>query len=243
MLDASDQSASIIRNVVTSVANAFNYQLIGAENVIQFNETSVTTTQFSTVDYYVPGITAAFIMTNGIIALTSITTEFKRRGIIKRLSITPLTRMDWILGNVLSQTLLNLLLTGIMIGIGWAAFNVRVIPDVPSIVLIFLGSVMFSGIGMLLSGVVKDVEAASALGNAIAFPMMFLSGTYFPLEFMPGYMQSIAKVLPLTYFSDGLRYALLYKYPEGIYTNMAIVAVLAVVFIVLGSFVTRWKEK
>ena len=243
MLDPSDQSAAIVKGIIASVANAFNYQLIGAENVIEFNETSVTTTHFTNIDFYVPGITAAFIMTNGIIALTANTTEFKRRGIIKRLSITPLTKMDWILGNVLSQTLLNLMLTAIMIALGWLIFNVRVLPDALSIILIFLGSVMFSGIGMLLSGLVKDVEAASAIGNAIAFPMMFLSGAYFPLEIMPSYIQTIAKVLPLTYFADGLRYSMLYKYPEGVYTNMAIVAVLAVVFLLLGAVVTRWKEK
>jgi ABC-2 type transport system permease protein len=78
------------------VAGAFNYQLIGAQNVIDFKEEPVTSTNYNGVDYYVPGITAAFIMTNGLIGLTSNTTEFKRRGIIKRLSITPLTKTDWI---------------------------------------------------------------------------------------------------------------------------------------------------
>ncbi len=243
MLDPSDQAGTVVKGIIASVANAFNYQMIGAKNIIEFNEASVTTTSFSTVDYYVPGITAAFIMTNGIIALAATTTEFKRRGIIKRLSITPLTKLDWIIGNVLSQALLNLMLTAIMIAVGWLLFNVRVIPDVISIALILLGSIMFSGIGMTLSGFIKDVEAASAIGNAIAFPMMFLSGTYFPLEMMPSYIQMISKVMPLTYFSEGLRYSMLYKYPEGIYFNMAIVAVLAVAFIIVGALVTRWKEK
>jgi len=49
---------------------------------------------------------------------------------------------------------------------------VRIIPDAYALTLIFLGSVMFSGVGMILSGLVRDVEAASAIGNAIAFPMM-----------------------------------------------------------------------
>ena len=114
-------------------------------------------------------------MTNGIIALTSTNTEFKRRGIIKRLSITPLTKTKWIVGCILSQTLLNLVLSFIMIGVGWAIFSVRVIPDALTIALIFLGSVMFSGIGMIFSGLIKDIEAANAVGNAVAFPMMFLS--------------------------------------------------------------------
>ncbi len=243
ILDPSDQSASIIRSVITSVGNAFNYQLIGAQNVIQYSETTVASSQLSNVDYYVPGITAAFIMTNGIIGLTATSSEFKRRGIIKRLSITPLTKMDWILGNVLSQTLLNLILTGIMIGVGWLLFSVHIIPDALSLVLIFLGSVMFSGIGMLLSGLVKDVEAASAIGNAIAFPMMFLSGSFFPLDFTPSYIQAISKVLPLTYFGDGLRYAMIYKYAAGAYVDLAIVGVLAAGFLIIGSVVTRWKEK
>jgi len=151
--------------------------------------------------------------------------------------------LDWIIGDVLSQTLLNLMLAGIMIGVGWLLFNVRIIPDFLTIVMILLGSIMFSGMGMILSGFIKDVEAASAIGNAIAFPMMFLSGTYFPIEVMPSYIQTISKVLPLTYFSEGLKYSMLYKYPEGVYFNMAIVAVLAGVFIIIGAMVTRWKIK
>ena len=71
----------------------------------------------------------------------------------------------------------------------------------------------------------------------------FLSGTYWPLEIMPTYLQSVARVLPLTYFSEGLRYAMIFKYNEGIFTNMAIVTVLAAVFIILGTLVTKWKEK
>jgi ABC-2 type transport system permease protein len=192
---------------------------------------------------YIPTITAAFIMTNGVIGLTSTNTEFKRRGIIKRLSITPLTKTDWIVGCVLSQTLLNLILAGIMIGLGWGVFNVRVIPDPLTILMIFLGSVMFAGIGMALSGLIKDVEAASAMGNAISFPMMFLSGVFVPLTIMPSYMQLISRVLPLTYFSDGLKAAIITKSTNAIFLNMAVVAALAVVFIIIGIRLTQWKEK
>ncbi len=244
ILDSADQSAAIVKGVVMSVANAFNYEMIGAKNVITFKEEQpATTSQFRYIDFFLPGVIAAFIMTNGIIGVTTNTTEFKRRGITKRLSITPLSKIEWILGNVLSQTLLNLMLTVIVVVVGWLVFSVQAIPDAVSITIVLLGSVMFSGIGMLFSGLIKDVEAASAIGNAIAFPMMFLSGTYWPVESMPGYLQSIARVLPLTYFSDGLRYAMVYKYAQGIITNTVIISALAVAFIILGSLVTRWKEK
>ncbi|XES78415.1 MAG: ABC transporter permease [Candidatus Bathyarchaeia archaeon] len=243
MLDSSDQSAGVVQSIVSSVTNAFNYELIGAENVIVIDHEAVSSTQFRTIDFYIPGITAAFIMTNGIIGLTSTNTEFKRRGIIKRLSITPLTKMDWILGCILSQTLLNLILSFITISIGWVLFDVRVIPDALTILLIFLGSVMFSGIGMIFSGVIKDIEAANAIGNAVAFPMMFLSGTFFPLEIMPSYLQAFSKVLPLTYFAEGLKATMITHFADTIIYNMAIVGVLAVAFILIGVKVTRWREK
>ena len=243
MLDPTDQSGTAVKSIITSVANAFNYQLIGAENYIEFNETSLIADQFSMVDLYVPAVTASFMMINGVIGLTATTTEFKRRGIIKRLSITPLSKLDWIIGNVISQTLLNLMLAGIMIAAGWITFNIRIIPDAFTIIIIVLGSIMFSGIGMILSGFIKDTEAATAIGNAIAFPMMYLSGTFVPLELMPSYLQTVSKVMPLTYFSEGLRAAMLYKDLEGIYTSMAILAFLAAVFILIGALVTRWKAK
>lgn len=243
MLDPADQSSLAVKNIITSVSSVFNYQLIGAENLIAFTETPVTAQQFSTLELLVPGIISAFIMINGVIALTSNITEFKRRGILKRLSITPLTKIDWVIGNILSQMLLNFMLTGLMIGLSWAFLNVRLIPDVFTIAIILLGSIMFSGIGMALSGVIKDVEAATAIGNVIAFPMMYLSGTFYPLELMPSFIQTVAKALPLTYFSEGLKYSMLYKYPEGIYMNMAVIAALAVIFIIVGALVTRWKSK
>ena len=238
ILDSSDQSAQVVKGIIVSVVNSFNYGLIGATHVIAFQEGLIETRKFRTIDYYVPGLIAAFIMTNGIIGVTGNSTEFKRRGIIKRLATTPLTKLDWILGNILSQTLLNLLLTAAIIVVGWLVFGVQAIPDVYALLLIFSGSVMFSGIGMVLSGFIKDVEAASAVGNAITFPMMFLSGTYWPIEFMPQILQQISKAMPLTYFSDGLRNAMIYQYLPGVFSNLAIILALAAVFMVLGVFTT-----
>jgi len=59
----------------------------------------------------------------------------------------------------------------------------------------------------------------------------------------PSYLKSFSRILPLTYFSEGLRYAVIYKYCEGIFTNMIVVSTLAAAFIIVGAIVTRWKEK
>lgn len=91
-------------------------------------------------------------------------------------------------------------------------------------------------------GVLKNVEASSALGNAIAFPMMFLLGSFWSVEIMPPILQALAKIMPLTYFSDALRSAMIYKEPTNAFYNLAILLVLAIVFITVGTILIRWKE-
>ena len=95
---------------------------------------------------------------------------------------------------------------------------------------------------MTLAGVVKDPEAAAGLGNAIAFPMMFLSGTYWPVSIMPAFLQSTAQFLPLTYFSEALRGSMVVGISASFMTSLGITAAFALGFVLVGSLVTRWKE-
>lgn len=238
-----DQSNSIIRGIISNVKSAFNNELLGANGEsINLEMSSVSRQSASAEEYYLPAILAAFIMTNGIIGVTSSVSEHKRSGVLKRMAATPMLKRDWILGNILQQGLQAFLLTGIMIMLSRFIFGVNALPGPLALLLIFIGSVAFCAIGITLGGIIRDVEAASGLGNAIAFPMMFLSGAFFSLEIMPGYLQTIAKLLPLYYFHNGLRELMIYNNPENSITAFAVLGVLAIVFIGVSIRVTKWKE-
>jgi ABC-2 type transport system permease protein len=73
--------------------------------------------------------------------------------------------------------------------------------------------------------------------------MMFLSGVYIPLDAAPSYVQAISRVLPLTYFSDGLRAALVLQDYHTATNYLIVTSILAVIFIAVGSVVTKWKER
>jgi ABC-2 type transport system permease protein len=238
----SDQLAQQVAGVISSVVNAFNFRIAGTQPVVSVAPVSSSVRALSQVDYYMPGLIAAFMMTNGVIGLTNIATEFKRTGLTKRLSGTPLTKVEWIIGNVLSQTVLALILAAVMIVLGIIVYHISVTIDVYVLATLFAGAVLFSGIGMTLAGLVKDPEAASGLGNAIAFPMMFLSGTFFPIDIMPSALQSLAQVLPLTYFSEGLRDAMVVGNTSATLVNLGITSALALAFIAIGAWATRWKQ-
>jgi ABC-2 type transport system permease protein len=241
--DPSNTGSSIVKSIISNVADSFYYEVLGVRSNLNLQEESIVERRFSAVDYYLPGLIAAFVMTNGVIGVTTNTTEFKRRGILKRLATTPLSRLEWILGNVFTQAALSFLLVAVMITISWAAFGLQAIPDALTLLLIIVGSILFSGMGLLLAGLISDVEAASAAGNAVSFPMMFLSGSFWPIEIMPHYLQQIARTLPLTYFTDGLRSSLIYHHTPSALINLGIVAALALIFIMIGSVLTRWREK
>ena len=61
------------------------------------------------------------------------------------------------------------------------------------------------GFGIIITSSLSDQESAQMLMGAFTFPMMFLSGVFFPISQMPAFMQKIAKAFPLTYLADALR--------------------------------------
>ena len=242
LTDAADTAAPIVKGIVYSVVNSFNNMLIGAEEVVGISSEPLEMRMLRAADYFLPGYIAAFIMTNGIIGVTSTVSEYRRSGIVKRLAATPLPKSSWVIGNVLQQTILAFMLTAIMVLIGWFVFGVRAIPDAYALTLIFIGAIAFCSIGMVIGGAIKDVEAATAAGNAIAFPMMFLSGAFWPIEMMPNYMQTIAKALPLYYFHEGLRSIMIYQNPAQSLQAFIIIGILAIAFTAIAVKTTKWKE-
>jgi len=95
---------------------------------------------------------------------------------------------------------------------------------------------------MIIGRFVKEEETADMAGGAITFPMMFLAGTFFPLEQMPDFMQNIAKVLPLYYVNEALRNTMIYADIDKTLYFSAFVLVFATVFFVIGVMLTKWKE-
>ena len=71
---------------------------------------------------------------------------------------------------------------------------------------------------------------------------MFLAGTFFPLDIMPTYLQTIAKVLPLYYVNEGLRDSMIYGEQVSVLYYTGVVFILALVFFLIGVVITKWGE-
>ena len=172
------------------------------------SQTSILTRKYRFIEFFVPGIIAMSVMTSSLSGAVNMNAELRQKGVIRKLSTTPITRTDWILSNILYQFVLAVISTAAILVVSYAVFSVRLQINAWLFAFLVLEVFAFGGIGMILTRVANEAESATAAANFIMFPMMFLSGSFFPLEMMPGFLQTIARILPLYYVNEGLRAAM-----------------------------------
>ena len=157
-------------------------------------------------DFIAPGIMAMTVMMSVMTGLPVAISQEKEIGTMDGMMVAPINRLSIILGKTLGQTARGLIQGVIILALAIGLFGVAIHG---SILLVFamllLGVFSFVGLGIVITSFTKDQETAQMLMMTLMFPMMFLSGVFFPIQQMPWYMQDIAKFLPLTYASDALR--------------------------------------
>jgi ABC-2 type transport system permease protein len=163
------------------------------------------------VDFLVPGVLAMSIMNGGMVGLSAAFVVMRERGVLRRIKLTPFPLIRFITARVATQLLVALCQAVILLGLAKLIFNLDIVGNLLEVaVLIFLGSLAFLTIGFFVAGVSRKQESATALAQLISFPMLFLSGVFFPLDRSPVWLQDAAKALPLTYLVDGFRQVMVY---------------------------------
>jgi ABC-2 type transport system permease protein len=240
-----DTSAATVRGVVEQIVEVFNTVTTGENppQVVTVQSESLVSENYRFIDFFVPGLIGMTIMTTGIFGAIGWNTRNRELGILKKLATTPLSKFEWIIGVVLFEMVMCAVSTVVILTVGILVFDLRVLPSIYSILLSAAGAITFPGIGMVIARFVKETDSADAAANAVSFPMMFLSGSFFPLEMMPEFLREIAKVLPLTYLSNGLRDSMVYGNASSALYNTAIVLLVGIVFIIIGSLITNWREE
>jgi ABC-2 type transport system permease protein len=242
-VNPSDQTTiSILRSIINSVIYKFNMNITGGQSIFGINEESSITEDFGYIDFFLPGIIGFTIMTSCIYGSIERNTKFRKDGILRKLLTMPITRSEWILSKMLFMLFLSFISTSVILIFGILVWQISIKINLFVILLIIATSFLFSGIGMIIGRFVKEQETADMAGGAITFPMMFLAGTFFPLDQMPDFLQSIAQVLPLYYVNEGMRNAMIYgDFDKTLYFT-GFVLVFSAIFFIIGVFLTKWDE-
>jgi ABC-2 type transport system permease protein len=240
--DASASSTSMKIKILQFGFAMVNQGMSGQSPFIRAAETSMLTKKYRFIEFFVPGIIAMSVMTSSLSGAVNMNAELRQKGVIRKLSTTPITRTDWILSNILYQFMLAIISTMAILMVSYAVFNVRLQINAWLFAFIVLEVFAFGGIGMILTRVANEAESATAAANFIMFPMMFLSGTFFPHEMMPGFLQTIARILPLYYVNEGLRASMVFVDNTAALRYCAVIGVFAAAVFVLGINTTKWEE-
>ena len=240
--DPSSTSVGTKMQILNMVFAGINQGLSGKRPFVRTAETSILTKKYRFIEFFIPGVIAMAVMTASLFGTVNVNTELRQKGIIRKLSTTPITHTDWILSNILYQFMLAVISTSAMLLVSYAVFDVRLQINAWLPVFIVLDVFTFVGIGMIVTRFVKEAESAAAAADAIIFPMMFLSGSFFPIEMMPGFLQTFARTLPLYYVNEGLRASMVFVDHGAALRYAAVIAGVAAGVFFLGIRTTRWEE-
>ena len=157
-------------------------------------------------EFVAPGIMAMTVMMSVMTGLPGAISQEKEVGTMDGMMVAPINRLSIILGKTLAQTARGLLQGVIILALAVGLFGVTIQGNIFLVFgLLLLGVFSFVGLGIVLTSFAKDQQTAAMLMTTLMFPMMFLSGVFFPIQQMPWYMQDIAHLLPLTYATSALR--------------------------------------
>ena len=202
--DPSQQSqAGAVKGLVAGILAQAN--LVGRPPAVIPDLRDLQTQDLNAVSYLVPSILGMALMQLGVFSAIPLVAD-REKLILKRLSATPLRRWQLVGSNIVMRLLIGVVQMSLIVGIGAAVFGVKITGNIPAIAgLAALGAVAFTSLGYVIASFAKTEDAANGMTSAVQFPLMFLSGTFWPIAIMPAPLQAVAHVMPLTYLSDAMR--------------------------------------
>jgi ABC-2 type transport system permease protein len=241
--NASATQAGILKGLVSGIASRLSVAATGQPPAIDYAQRSVDSSALDYIDFLLPGILALSIMISAVIGLSTVLVTWRKRGVLRRLKLTPMPLSEFLVSRVVASLALALLQVVVLIAFGAIVFGVNISPTAWAAIPIALaGALCFLVMGFTVGSLVSEPETADAVTNVITNPMMFLSGTFFPVSAMPGFVQAIAKVLPLYYMANGLRDTIVRNRGFGhVLPDLAILLGVTAVLALVSLKTFRWE--
>jgi ABC-2 type transport system permease protein len=251
-------------NVRTSTASKKNLPLllsalngldINSNKLIRAEDTSTATISYAEtpggrvykmIDFFLPGMIGFSLIGSAVFSVAFLLFSLRETLVLKRLYSTPIKKKFIILGESFARVIFQLLTVvvlivfgaffyGFTLAHGWYTFFDMLILSV-------LALLVFMGFGFFISSIAKNQHVIPIYANLFMFPQYFLSGTFFPKEALPEFLQPIIKYLPLTALNDGMRNVAF----EGAslascWQEMLILAVWGIAIYAITIRVFRWE--
>jgi ABC-2 type transport system permease protein len=214
-------------------------------NVIFGGQTDVE--GFTAADFFTPGIIVYSVVTATYtnIAMTAVVT--RETGVLKRIRGTPLPASIYLFGRIVHAVLIAALLVVIVAAFGAVFYGVDV-PwgRLPALILtLVLGAATLCALGLAVSGLVPNEDAAPAVVNATIFPLLFISNVFIRLQNPPAWLDIAGKIFPIRHFADAMLgiYDPFTKGSGFVWSDLGVIALWGVAGVLLTIRYFSWEPR
>lgn len=237
------QAAQALTAILEAQFKGTNSKFVATEMPFTVTAKQTNTHSLSAFDYTFSGLLGFSIIGLGIFGPMNVFPELKKMGILRRLHTTPLRVWQYFSSTMISQAIIGLVSMVVQFAVGIGVFHLKVVGNYALLAaFLVLSIVMILGIGLAIGGWARNERQAAPLGNIVVFPLMFLSGTFFPRFLMPEWLQNVTAFLPLTPIIDGIR--LIATEGKGlleILPQLGLIGAWMVVIYAIAFRVFRWE--
>jgi ABC-2 type transport system permease protein len=208
---------------------------------VSVSEAAVTEAELQWIDYMVPGTLGLVLIWSGLNhASMTIATE-RTKGTFQRMVIAPVSSTVVLLGKLISAVAIVYMSAFIMLLSGVLLFQVNLHWNIPVMLLaIFLGALSAIGIGLIISSIAKNEEAANSISVIISVPLQFFIGAFFPLSIMPEAAQAFGNALPFTKLVNAMQDVMTRNLPfDSVIPEMLYLAASGLILFTLGTIAYR----
>lgn len=236
-------ASQVARGAVANVLGFVDRAAGRAPSLIALQSHSVRQNNLRYIDFLVPGIIAMTLMNSAMFGLAGTIVNYRERGILRRLKVTPQPLTTFLGAQITNQLLFSILRAALLIGVARALFDVHVIGSYLTLLLVVIvGSLAFVTVAFAIASFSKNREISDTLSNIISMPMMFLGGVFFPVDGAPAWIQPLIRVLPLKYLGDAMRGVMIKGDSlKTISTDLWVLVAVTVVFFFISLKMWRWE--
>ena len=180
----SSTTSQVVSGFVAAVVNEFNLNGATGVHAVDVHTRTAVGSNYKYIDFLIPGLIGFSALTSPMFALVNISSNYRRDKVFKLLSLTPLTKTEWLISKIIWYIGTTQLSFVLMTIVGVEAFGAHIVLNWGIALFLVLGPLFFVSLGMLVGTVSNSPESAGVVGNLVTFPMMLLSGSFFPVASM-----------------------------------------------------------
>jgi ABC-2 type transport system permease protein len=235
--------AAETQGTLRAFVDAANVAASGKPPTYSLTIRSVEDTSLKVIQYITPGLLGWAVAMSASFGAAATLNGWRTSKLLRRLQLAPVSAGTVVGARIAVTVAIALGQLAIFLLLGSVAFGLKLTGAWPaSIPLLVVGTLCFMAVGLLAGAVAKSTEGAVNMANFIVLPMSFLSGSFFPLDGAPGWLQAVAHVLPLWWLNNGMTDVMVRGEAwTAALSPMAVLAAFALVVSGLAAKLFRWE--